>query len=114
MGINYKKIPEDDGRTRDLLEAYIEHGLPMPDLLMHIVQNDLFKTVTELEAGNLEFMQDVVLWLYTEAPSHAIGNREKVKIWMERGGLQGIKQRAKEVKQGPYQRRIFAYPEATD
>ncbi len=60
---NYHRLPDDYDNTRRLFYGYIEHGMPLPDVLMHIVRNDLYRAVTSWDSKALDFFHTVVLWL---------------------------------------------------
>jgi hypothetical protein len=117
---NYNTIPLDAANTRAVLYGYIENGLPMPDLLMHAVRNDLFRAMTSVDSKKIDFLHTVVLWLYTNAPAEAIGNSANVRLWMERGGREGIKAEAERAKAHlitaprPYSRHIPTIHEPMD
>jgi hypothetical protein len=117
---NYNLLPDDDGRTRELLRNYIERGEPMPDLLMNIVRNDLIRVMTSVSTEHLDFIHTVVLWLYTEAPICAIGSDGRVRSWIERGGREGMKKEEREAMAylktppHPYHRHLEPICEPTD
>lgn len=117
---NYNTFPKIGHATLSAFRAYIEYGTPMPDLFMHVVNNDLMQVLTSVPSDQIDYLHSVILWLYTEAPATAIGSPENVRLWIERGGRQGIRKRAEEARAQlltpphPYHRHLEPICEPTD
>jgi hypothetical protein len=80
-------LPE---HMRQGVTLYIERGLPyMGDFLRAVMENNLTEAFGRADYINEAHMKDWVNFIYNYAPSQCHGSREKVKAWVERGGLVG-------------------------
>ncbi|MDB4306095.1 hypothetical protein N9980_00855 [bacterium] len=91
--INYALFPLP--RSVKVVKAYIERGED-PGQFRHIVENDLINCMTSIDEDWLPCLHSLVLWFFTQAPAHCLGNKENVRLWEQRGGREGIhKQRSR-------------------
>jgi len=88
--VNYngkdRSIP---GHMQDGLEMYVNHGYKPGDFLTAVLENDLSKAVAHADSVNINKLVDYVAVLFNNCPNACWGSREKVKAWIEEGGLQG-------------------------
>ncbi len=68
---------------------YINTGHPIGGFLTAIMSNDLLMTHGTADEKNLAALPNWLAFIYNHAPSPCHGSREKVKTWIERGGLRG-------------------------
>ena len=87
MDIDYTKIPVP--RMADSVRRYIEHGQPVGDFLTAMIQNNLMLAIFKADDKNLPALRDWMLFLHWEAPGECHGSPEKMRAWIERGGLRG-------------------------
>jgi len=84
MDINYNGLPEG---LKGGLQRYIEHGIEPGSFLQAVLRNDLMGSFAQADIHNRYLLFDIVRWLYNEAPSQCWGSSEKVKAWIEKGGI---------------------------
>lgn len=77
-------VPE---HIREGLTAYVERGRPTGDFLAAVLGNDLFDAARLADAMNARYLTRIALFLIWHAPHGAIGSAERVRGWIERGGL---------------------------
>lgn len=71
----------------DEIKRYIERGdKPPTELLALALENNLLKAMTGVTESQLGQLQDICLWLYTEAPGSCFSSPDKVRSWIARGG----------------------------
>jgi len=56
----------------------------------YLLSGQLFEASRKADSGNLRQMRELVEWIRTYAPAACYGSPEKVRAWMEKGGLQGL------------------------
>lgn len=83
------------------LNAYIETGRPTGGFLRAVLTNDLMMAVDRADDGNRRNLPAYVGYLYNEAPMACYGSPEKIKEWMEAGGLEGMAKAAEEADPDP-------------
>jgi len=71
-------------------QDYVERGIEPDhhDFLYELLCNDLTGVFKFADNNNLAALQTWVTWLWWEVPANAWGSAEKVKAWVERGGLE--------------------------
>ena len=120
----YHLLSENGTKTLAYLQAYIQKGEVMPEILMDVVQNDFIKVMTSAQPHELEYLHTLAVWLYTQAPAAAIGCPQSVSWWMGNGGRQGIRAKAEALREeaertshkanAPYVHVLEYQPEPTD
>lgn len=85
--INYSKIPE---HCRDGVKSYVERGQRVGDFLTRVFENKLVESFGRADDINRGRMRDYVMFLYNDAPMECWGSEEKVKKWIDQGGLRGL------------------------
>ena len=88
MDINYTRIP---GHMRDTARLYIERGIGGGGFFTALVSNDLMNAFRKADDENTAAMRNWVGFLYNEAPAACYGSPERVRDWIEAGGLEGLK-----------------------
>jgi len=78
MDIDYSKIPVP--YMTAAARRYIEHGSRVGDFQLAVFKAD---------EKNLPALRDWLLFLHWEAPEECHGSPEKMRAWIERGGLSG-------------------------
>jgi hypothetical protein len=84
--ISYSKLPPHMQNTARL---YVEKGIPGGSFFTAVVSNDLMQAFSRADDTNTAAMRDWVMWLYNDAPCWCHGSPERVREWIERGGLAG-------------------------
>ena len=69
--------------TQDSLEAYASKGVPTGGFLRAVLENDLTEAIGRADEHNIRAIQNIVSWVYNEAPSICHGSSEKVEAWLE-------------------------------
>jgi hypothetical protein len=62
-------------------------GIPAGSFLQAVIENNMFKAVVKADDGNLANLKPIVLWLYNNGDSRAIGIN--AKAWGDAGGFFG-------------------------
>jgi hypothetical protein len=88
VGGKERSIP---GYMQDGLEHYVEHGFKPGDFLTAVLENRLSQAVWHADSCNQRRLVDYVFVIFNNAPADCWGSPEKVKSWIERGGLAGIR-----------------------
>jgi hypothetical protein len=78
------------------LVRYVCHGIPMGSAGHAILCNNLREAVECSDDANQAALVGWVKLLYSYAPSGCWGSVERVKAWIEKGGLAGIERAAAE------------------
>lgn len=86
MNIDYSILPEP---AQESMQAYIETGRPVGGFLTAVLENNLTESFARADFHNRHFMLDYANFLYNEAPSECWGDKEAVRDWITRGGLNG-------------------------
>ena len=86
MNINYDRIPE---HCRESLKRYVETGCPVGDFLTAVLCNSLVDAFARADDINARHMRQYACWLYNQAPGPCWRSQEKVKKWIELGGMKG-------------------------
>ncbi len=76
---DYSGLPEG---LRDGMKRYVEDGIHAGGFLTACLENDLVGAVNRADENNLPRLQDIVHWLYWEAPHVCWGTKEKVYDWL--------------------------------
>lgn len=80
-------LPE---HMRGGVERYIERGLPhMGSFLRAVMENNLTEAFGRADDANTAAMKNWAIFVYSYAPAGCHGSPERVKDWIERGGLVG-------------------------
>jgi len=82
----YDAIPELTKRTMD---NYVNHGIPMGDFLQAVFRNDLIDAIGRADEQNMANLKLIVQYMYNQLPSDCWGSKERIKAWVENGGLNG-------------------------
>lgn len=84
------RLPE---HMRASMTDWIETARIQPELMgsfmRSVLTNDLMGAYGNADEENTAAMREWVRFLYNEAPSDCYGSMEKLRMWHERGGLQG-------------------------
>ncbi len=88
MEISYDKLP---AHMRSGAQLFVEDGVRPGDFLMAVFQNDLKGAFQRADHINQHLIAEYVEWLHWEVPAPAQGSPEKVKAWIDQGGLKGQK-----------------------
>jgi len=83
---DYSMLPEHMRRS---VRGYIEDGHPVGDFLTAVICNDLKESFARADEENTAAMLRWVSFFYNEAPAPCWGSAEKMKAWIEKGGLRG-------------------------
>ncbi len=81
---NYPSIPQT---TIVNLYNYVNHGTPGGHFLTAVLSGDLFEAVNRADTNNQKALTDLVKLIYNDVPWTAVGSKEKVSAWIEKGGL---------------------------
>lgn len=86
-------LPRRYARLPAYMEAparrYIENGINPGGFLTAVLCNDLVGAFARADSANHAHMHEWAKWLHNDIPAPAWGSPEKVKAWIERGGLAG-------------------------
>lgn len=74
---------------------YIEEGIMTGGFLTAVMENDLVSSIGQADHINIRSMQEWTIFLYNEAPFGCWGSKKRVKSWMRKGGLNGIRSNAR-------------------
>lgn len=75
----------------DAIVAWIEQARPTGSFLRALLSNNLMDAFGQADEANTAAMRQWVIYLYNYAPAGCFGSPEKVRSWIERGGLHGRK-----------------------
>jgi hypothetical protein len=81
---DWSLIPE---HCRAGLRRYIELGRSVGSFLSAVLENDLKRSCQNADDTNINHIVDYVKFLYRHAPSECWGSPDKVRTWMDKGGL---------------------------
>lgn len=84
--IDYSRLPEG---LREGMRRYIERGVPTGRFLRLFLSNDLMGAMGHADDLNRYAFWPIAVFLFNEAPAACYGSPEKVKAWIEQGGLSG-------------------------
>ena len=90
--MDYSGLPTG---LQDGMKKYIEQKLRAGGFLTACLENDLVGAFTRADATNLKRLQEIVRWLYNEAPAYCWGSKEKVAKWL---GQRTVGEINKEIK----------------
>ena len=90
---SYDRLP---AHMQDTARLYVEKGIPGGSFFTAVVSNDLMRAFARADETNADAMRDWVMWLYNDAPGGCYGSPERVRAWMEAGGLEGIRRARKD------------------
>lgn len=76
--------------TKDGLDRFMNDGCPVGDFLTAVLSNDLKGAFMWGDYQNTEDLREIVGYVYNELPAACQGSREKMKAWIEQGGLKGL------------------------
>ena len=71
------------------IERYVSKGVPVGDFLMAVFENNLVEAMGRADDENLVNLPAYAVYLRWEMPRGSWGSKEKVKAWIEKGGLEG-------------------------
>lgn len=74
----------------DSVYHYVANGRPVGHFLTAVICNDLFEAFSRADDYNLANMRYYVMFFYNNAPAGCFGSEEKMKNWIENGGMKGI------------------------
>lgn len=80
-------VREDTIRT---INDFVKIGLPPGSFVQAVLENNLMESFGRADMGNRMALFEICEYVYNDIPSACHGSREKVKDWIERGGLEGI------------------------
>jgi len=86
---DYDMLPE---HMRGGMQRYIERGIPPGSFLSAVLANDFVLAVSLADRINRRRLLDFAEFLCLEAPAMCWGSRESVERWVERGGLEGLRE----------------------
>jgi len=85
--IDYDKFPSP--HVLSAVMRYIEEGIPPGDFLKAVICNKLKESFMWADETNIANMFGIVSWMYNHAPLQCWGSEEKMRAWLESGGLKG-------------------------
>jgi len=74
---------------REGLLAYRQQGVPPGDFLVKVLENDLVGAAGLADLQNLKNLPAYANFLYNCMPRAAWGSPDRVKAWIQRGGVAG-------------------------
>jgi hypothetical protein len=74
-----ERVPE---HTAGAIDAFIATGQPVGGFVNAVLTNDLFRAFDRADPENIAHMQDIVTYVYNEAPMGCYGNQETVDAWI--------------------------------
>jgi|TARA_Y100000310_G_C20558322_1_gene751703 hypothetical protein len=69
------------------LKSWVEHGVQPGHFVTAVLTNNLFEAIARADSNNVKILQDIVQWVYSNAPSDCWGSVEKMKEWK---GLENV------------------------
>jgi uncharacterized membrane protein len=84
--IDYTSLPE---HMQDGTRLYVERGIEPGDFTLAVLCDSLTGSFAHADLINARNMRDWATWLWNDAPAGCWGSLDKVKAWIEKGGLQG-------------------------
>lgn len=85
--LNYAALPNP--RMAGGLELYFMQGIEPGSFLTAVLENNLREACGRADDTNRHLLFEHVSWLYNEAPGMSLGSPEKVRRWIESGGIVG-------------------------
>ena len=79
-------VPE---HIHESIIAYVMVGQPVGSFLTAVFENNLMEAFKCADDMNLDAMHNIVRFIYEDVPSTCHGSPEKVKKWIEIGGVKG-------------------------
>lgn len=83
----YGRVPPN---IMEGLVAYRDTGRRTGSFLEAVLRNNLAEAVGRADRFSLAALKDIVQWVWWEMPAHAWGSEQKVRAWMQAGGVQGL------------------------
>ena len=77
--------------TIDALTRYAEKGVPTGGFLRAVLTNNFSEAVGRADDYNRQTLYAIHLFVYNEMPADCWGSVAKVKAWIDKGGLEGMK-----------------------
>ena len=81
-GVDYTSVPAR--HMADVVERWIEHGVPGGSFLMAVVTNDLREAAARSDDTNRHLLFEWVAWFHNNAPIGSWGSPEAARQWMTR------------------------------
>ena len=78
MMYDYSGLPEG---LQNSMKLYVEQGIGAGHFLTACLENSLVDAVNRADEKNLPRLQEIVKWLYWEAPHDCWGSKERVAAW---------------------------------
>ena len=71
------------------IREYIQRGNIPGDFLQAIIRSDLSKAFAHADGTTMAHMDDIVKFMWNEAPGQCWGDKAKMDTWAKAGGLEG-------------------------
>lgn len=84
--MTYRHIKQD---TIETINLYVTHGLPPGSFVSAVLANDLMGAFSKADEKNMIAMLPIVTYIYNEIPGNCHGSYERVKQWIDDGGING-------------------------
>jgi hypothetical protein len=76
---------------KEELIAYKEYGRPICLFIQYVLENNLIEAVFKADEQNSKDLREIIRYVNDELPWSAWGGPERIKRWIKRGGLVGIR-----------------------
>lgn len=76
--------------TLEALARYVEDGIRTGDFLYHVLCNQFAEAVLRADSVNVHRLREFALVVSNCIPATAHGTEQRVKAWIEAGGLNGV------------------------
>jgi hypothetical protein len=86
VGYHYD-IPQ---RTKETIDNYVQHGIPMGGFLKSVFSNNLVGAVGSADNENYQSLKAIIQYMYCETPSICWGDVGIIKAWINHSGLKGM------------------------
>jgi len=83
---DYNKLPT---HMRDGFRRYIEHGIEGGGFINAVLENNLMRAMGKADDFNRVAMFSICDFVYNDAPATCHGSPERVRAWIESGGING-------------------------
>lgn len=87
--IRYDSLPD---HLRDGMRLYIENGIQPGGFLTAFLSNDLMGATGRADENSRAGFFQIAAFLYNDAPQGCHGSPNRVRDWLDVGGLDGIRQ----------------------
>jgi hypothetical protein len=77
-------------RIKEAIDLHVTHGQSCGSFVSAVLLNDLKDSIGMADEECLANIRDIVGYCYNKLPSCCWGSKEKVRVWREHQGFEGL------------------------